>query len=161
MLKKGALLRSTGGEITFQPVQSCLEIYQQIQPKLSSSTWNIKVQEYWILKYDFWNLISCFWTKMYIFPLKYTCSIRNFSNFQKGEKWKRRNVKKTKKRNKIQRPERVKVWKTKRLKDKKADIKIQRPEREFYIVMSGQCCTLALFLISSIPHVPCQLNNVD
>ena len=25
-------------------------------------------------------------------------------------------------------------------------IKIQRPEREFYIVMSGQFCTLAMFL---------------
>ena len=106
--------------------------------------------------------VLVFWTKMYIFPLKYTCSIWNFSNFQKDEKLKRRNVKKkTKNEIKIQRPERVKVWKTKRLKDKKTETKIQRPEREFYIVMSGQCCTLALFLISSIPHVPCQLNNVD
>ena len=114
----------------------------------------------WILKYDFWNLCSCFLDQNVHFPTKIHVFNPKFIKFSKRQKVEKTKYQKDKKRNKIQRPERVKVWKTKRLKDKKADIKIQRPEREFYIVMSGQCCTHALFLISSIPHVPCQLNNV-
>ena len=45
--------------------------------------------------------------------------------------------------------------KDKKQKNKKTEMKIQRPEREFYIVMSGQFRTLAMF--SFLSDIVCLL----